>query len=122
MKLNREKLIDHLTRVACDEEITEVVLAADLSVAAMTPDQAFFVSAPAWDANVLPEPLGVISLTTLLKALNKLVAADEVEFAYEENRLIMEEGVHRLRLMVADPDVIGTRVPAEASECSLNAM
>lgn len=111
MKLDRTNLIDHLSRISCEEEITEVVLNADLSVAAMTPDQAFFVSAPKWSKKpILPEALGVISLTTLLKALNKLVASDKVEFTYEENRLIIEEGVHRLRLMVADPDVIGTRV------------
>ena len=122
MEFDRMKLIDHLTRICCEDEITEVVLNTDLSVSAVTPDQAFFVSAPAWDEDVFPETLGVISLTTLLKALDKIAEGKTVEIVYDHNRIIIEEGVHHLRLMTAHPDVIGTRMPEKEVKEVLDAI
>ena len=116
MEFNRAGLIGHLNRVSCEDEITEVVLGPDLSVSALTPDQAFFVSAPPFQSDVLPEEIGVIDLSMLIKSLNKLTSGKEVGMTYEKSRLILDEGVHTLRLMTSDPDVIGTQMAEDSVE------
>lgn len=119
MRINRSKLIQHLSRLACSGQCTEVVFRDAFSANALTPDQLLLVSVPDLEGSEpLTAEIGVADLGLLTKALRLLPGEGntgiEVDVYVQDNRLIIDDGVRGVqRLLTAAPKTIGTRIEVE---------
>jgi hypothetical protein len=130
MKINREKLVQHLQRVVCGGQITEAVFTETFATAAITLDHQLFVAAPALPKTrpvllKVGESAGLPDLKLLLWALdvNSGVGneAVDVEVRLENRRLVVDEGERgKLELMTADERTIGTRLEDETVQALFN--
>lgn len=116
MKVNRNSLIQHLTRIMCNGQVNQAVFHGAFGTRAMTLDTSLVVWAPEMDGvEPFHDDVGMGDLAKLLKSLGILSgpgkAGEEVSIYLEDNRLVIDEE-HRgiMRLMVAQPKTIGTRV------------
>lgn len=117
MKINRAKLVQHLHRIACGGQIDEAVFTSAFKTVALSVDQLLLVLAPpvAKNKTLDKDPVGVAELGKLMKALAVLAGTGDetitVDIRLEKHRLVVDEE-HRglLRLMTAQPKVIGTHV------------
>ncbi|KKN68878.1 hypothetical protein LCGC14_0446640 [marine sediment metagenome] len=123
MKIKRDTLIQHLQRIACNGQVTEVVFTGAFATAALTPDHLLLVVAPAIKTRGVlvkkGEEVGVSELTKLMKSLGVLAGtgneAVDVEIKLVDNRLVIDEGARGvLSLLTAAPKTIGSNLEAES--------
>lgn len=119
MKVNRSKFIQHLERLHCAGQCTEVVFRGAFASDALTPDQMLLVSTPNVGAvEALAEEIGVADIALLISSL-KLLAGEgnlgvEVNVYVEGNRLVIDDGDRGVqRLILAAPRTIATRIELE---------
>jgi hypothetical protein len=126
MEFDKDALLLHLNRIYCDEEVNEAVFETDLSVTAITPDQAFFVSTPPFvEEDGFQERVGLINLNLLINAI-KLCPDEQIDLALQEDangsqRLMVTDEAEGY-IIISDPDIIGTRVKEADREAVLNAL
>lgn len=119
MKIKRDLLIRHLTRIMAGGQITEAVFDKAFATAAVTPDALLLVVAPPLPGmEDLPGAVGLGDLMKFQRSLSVLAGEGpqtvDVELAIEDHRLIIDEGERgRISLLTAAPKTIGTRIEAE---------
>lgn len=125
MRINRNDLIKHLSRVQCHGRITEAVFSGAFSTAAMTEDTLLFVSAPGLTIkDQLPEPIGLTDLGKCARALNlsRREGAEgvDVDVTYQDHRLVIIDPGVRHELITAEPRTVGTHVDAKIATSLLS--
>lgn len=118
MKITRSKFAQHLTRLACNKQVTEVVFCNGFAADALTPDQLLLVSVPDLaGAEPLEGEIGVADLELLSRAARMLQGEGntgvEVDVYVEGGRLVIDDGPRGVqRLVLAAPKTIATRIEA----------
>ncbi len=117
MKIVRSALIQHLQRITCNGQVTEVVFTGAFACAALTHNNQLLVVAPGLPKTkaFAKTPVGVAELSKLIKALGVLSGTGNdaltVDIRMEKHRLVVdEESRGLLRLMTGDPETVATRV------------
>lgn len=126
MKINREKLTHHISRIMCGGQIDEAVFTGTFETKAMTPDHQLLLYAPSIPTkgrSVLLKksdaPVGVADLGLMVKELGMASGvgneAVDVEVAFVQEgdrlRLKLNEGERgQVGHLTAQPKVIGTKV------------
>lgn len=115
MKVDREKLTQHLAKIACGGKIDGVVFTGQFKTMAISGDTYLFVDSPALDdATPLDEAIGVPWLDQLATSLKLLapegVDGKEVDVAVADHRLVITEKRGKLKLILSAPKTIGTFV------------
>jgi hypothetical protein len=122
VKVNRSKFIQHLNRLACAGQVTEVVFTDAFAATALTPDQLLVVDIPAMDgAEPLEQEIGVANLDRFIKSLKLLPGEGntgvEVDIYTKDNRLVIDDGARGVqRLLTAAPKTIATRIEGATAD------
>lgn len=125
MKLSREAVTRHLSRIQVEGEINEVVLELDFSATAMSVDQGLLVLAPEFPLpEEFPEELGVIDLALMTRLIETAKPeGDMVDLGYEDQRITVDSGkLGKPSIMTADPTVVSTRISEEQIESCMEAI
>lgn len=114
MRVVKKELIQHLKRLHCEGQFSEVVLEKKFQAAAITPDHSLLVFTDGMsNLEPLPGAVGVLDLDLLIKALASLNADDsgEANIEFQGKRIVIaEKNRGTLRLITAKPDSIGTKI------------
>lgn len=122
MKVNRSKFIQHLNRLACAGQCTEVVFTDAFAATALTPDQLLLIDIPAMDgAEPLEKEIGVANLDRFIKSLKLLPGEGntgvEVDIYVKDNRLVIDDGSRGVqKLLTAAPKTIATRIEGTTAD------
>jgi hypothetical protein len=119
VKVNRAKFLQHLERILCGKQFTEVVFFGGFAVNALTPDQMLMVVAPGLpNVEPLKEPIGVSDVDLLSRATNLLKGEGnlgvEVQVYVDDNRLVVNDGDRGVQeQIIASPRTIATVIEQE---------
>jgi hypothetical protein len=122
MKCNRLAFIQHLQRLSCGGQCSEVVFHGAFAADALVPDQKLFIRAPEVAGTApLAEEVGVADLKLLIAALKLFPgegnAGVEVEVAVRERRLVIDDGARGMQeLVLSAPNTIATHVEAAIAD------
>lgn len=122
MKINRNKFIQHLNRLACAGQVTEVVFYDGFAATALAPDRLLLVDVPEFDgAEPLEAEIGVANLDRFQKALRLLTGEGntgvEVDIYVKDNRLVIDDGGRgKQELLLAAPKLIATRIEGATAD------
>lgn len=124
MKVNRSKFVQHLARLECGGQFTEVVFHKGFAVKALSVDHLLAVIAPNLEgAAPLPKEIGVTNLGRLAKAL-RLTPGEgnvgvDVDVYVDDNRLVIDDasrGGAVQRLVLAEAKTVSTQIDAETAD------
>lgn len=131
MRVNRTKFIQHLNRLECAGQCTEVVFRDGFAAQALTADHLLLIKVPSLEGTEpLPREIGVTNIDILRKAL-RLTPGEgntgvEVDVHVKDNRLVIDDrarGGAEQFLVIATPKTIQTVIePENADQLFANAL
>lgn len=116
MKIPRATLVQHLHKLMCRGQVKDAVFSGAFGTHALSPDHQLLVVAPPLPKTPsLPKDIGLANLDQFIKALAVTAAGEEVvELELVEGAtndyLVVSEPEWTLKILVAEPKTIGSRV------------
>ncbi len=108
IRVNRERLLQHLKRVYCNKTIVEATFSGPLRTTALAWEQdVLVVTRGLPDIEPLPTPVG-LKLEPLIGTLNCLEGKD-IELRLESGHLVCVSGGRRIRVRPVEPDLTHTQ-------------
>lgn len=115
MKVNSQRLFDHINKARLGGLVNEMILGKDLTFAVINEGKSVISICNKGPVNYTGGEIGIFNLELFSKAIQYaretiFVGEEEIEFNIVENRLVFKKGDDELKFLLSNPKVISSTI------------